>query len=542
MLFVKRNKEYWMPLAVLPFMVVACLWLWFAMSTSYAGCVEVQGKNGVWDLRDFDFSRYDAIIVGEVEYIPGALLTPEEFANRSDEILVGTAGAEPFCTSRIRILLPDGATYMVAGVSVDYADRFYLNGKWMTDVGMPAENAEDFVPNTASIAFMDEPVDGVLTVVQQGANYVHRDGGGHDNWRVGYPDMVHTAYNNSVPMLLMGCYFVLFLVQLALFFIRRGYRPSLYGALFCLVWFFRSGVIGPKVFSSFFPNLSWYIKFRVEYLSLPLAAALVVLAWNEFFPHIFPRWFRWAVYAFSAAFSAFFVLAPPLWMSWAMLGCYAFLGVGIVLLLAFLCVKLRHPTVEQVVAVLGALPLFYAAIRDMFYYNDIVLPPFFGSDFSQIAMLLFVLFEMTAVVMGTIREAETAKVREAAAHAEMGNLRRETEKWQALYAQIPPGQALVLGPLALDILTQRAYLNGRDLLLTPKEFALLRYMAEHEGEVVNAGALFQEVWSIHATEDRGIVRTTVYRLRKKLEGSGFTIVASRGKGYLFSSVLDLDDF
>jgi len=38
---------------------------------------EVRSENGVWDLRDFDFENYNAILVGEMVYIPNALLTPE---------------------------------------------------------------------------------------------------------------------------------------------------------------------------------------------------------------------------------------------------------------------------------------------------------------------------------------------------------------------------------------------------------------------------------------------------------------------------------
>lgn len=53
---------------------------------------------------------------------------------------------------------------------------------------------------------------------------------------------------------------------------------------------------------------------------------------------------------------------------------------------------------------------------------------------------------------------------------------------------------LVVGGLEIDVPGRRATLDGGSLDLTPREFELLRYLAERAGEVVTKKELLAEVW------------------------------------------------
>jgi DNA-binding response OmpR family regulator len=57
-----------------------------------------------------------------------------------------------------------------------------------------------------------------------------------------------------------------------------------------------------------------------------------------------------------------------------------------------------------------------------------------------------------------------------------------------------PRQAIVVGGLELDVAGRRAVLDGRELELSPREFDLLRHLAERPGEVVTKKELLTEVW------------------------------------------------
>ena len=57
-----------------------------------------------------------------------------------------------------------------------------------------------------------------------------------------------------------------------------------------------------------------------------------------------------------------------------------------------------------------------------------------------------------------------------------------------------PRQNLVVGGLELDVAARRTTLDGEPVELSPREFDLLRHLAERVGEVVTKKELLAEVW------------------------------------------------
>lgn len=88
------------------------------------------------------------------------------------------------------------------------------------------------------------------------------------------------------------------------------------------------------------------------------------------------------------------------------------------------------------------------------------------------------------------------------------------------------------GPLLLDIEAQRAYLHEQDMLVQPREFAVLWTLARSENQSISSEQLYTAAWNQPYQGD-GPVKTTISRLRKKLLMSGYTITVVRGEGYCF---------
>lgn len=101
-------------------------------------------------------------------------------------------------------------------------------------------------------------------------------------------------------------------------------------------------------------------------------------------------------------------------------------------------------------------------------------------------------------------------------------------------ARPQPQPALALGPLTLDPVAQQASVAGQDLLLSPKEFALLLLLAQHQGETLSAQALYQAVWKAPMGEDAGALWRQISSLKKKLAAAEdqVWITAVRGEGYM----------
>lgn len=103
-----------------------------------------------------------------------------------------------------------------------------------------------------------------------------------------------------------------------------------------------------------------------------------------------------------------------------------------------------------------------------------------------------------------------------------------------------PATALTRGPLTLNPATGVALLHGEDMQLTGREFALLLLLMRNEGRALTAGYLYETIWNLPLVGDPNALKTAVSRLRKKLEGSGFGIIAKRGVGYRFGPSDDWD--
>jgi DNA-binding response OmpR family regulator len=78
-----------------------------------------------------------------------------------------------------------------------------------------------------------------------------------------------------------------------------------------------------------------------------------------------------------------------------------------------------------------------------------------------------------------------------------------------------------------------ALFGNQKIKLSPVEFFLLQLFVENEGAVMRKEYLYEEVWGADMEGDPDAVKKAVSRLRKKIEGSGYTINKLYGEGYSF---------
>ena len=93
-------------------------------------------------------------------------------------------------------------------------------------------------------------------------------------------------------------------------------------------------------------------------------------------------------------------------------------------------------------------------------------------------------------------------------------------------------ETLQKGSLKLDVIASKAFLQGDDLLLTQKEFAMLLVFTQNEGKLISNEYLYEKVWAGSFNDDPAALRKAVSRLRKKLVNSEYTVSTIRGEGYL----------
>ena len=105
-------------------------------------------------------------------------------------------------------------------------------------------------------------------------------------------------------------------------------------------------------------------------------------------------------------------------------------------------------------------------------------------------------------------------------------------------APAAPEHLLRVRGLTIDTARHAAFLDGRELELTQREFDLLSYLAAHAGRAVSRQELMNRVWQYDYYGDLRAVDVTVRRLREKLEkdpANPAFILTRRGVGYYFEA-------
>ena len=94
---------------------------------------------------------------------------------------------------------------------------------------------------------------------------------------------------------------------------------------------------------------------------------------------------------------------------------------------------------------------------------------------------------------------------------------------------------LVIGDLAMNRLARTVLGNGKDVSLTPKEFAMLEHLMLRAEEVVSRTELLEHVWNMKFDPGSNVVDAHVARLRQKLRGiTRPEIRTSRGVGFVLT--------
>lgn len=118
-----------------------------------------------------------------------------------------------------------------------------------------------------------------------------------------------------------------------------------------------------------------------------------------------------------------------------------------------------------------------------------------------------------------------------------------TARVEALLRRLPPLEPLPesewivqYGSLTLNVLRQRAILNGQELVMTPREFKLLSYLAENHDRAISRQELLENVWGNRSSTLTRTVDMHIANLRRLIEldpKEPELIVTLPGTGYRF---------
>ena len=98
---------------------------------------------------------------------------------------------------------------------------------------------------------------------------------------------------------------------------------------------------------------------------------------------------------------------------------------------------------------------------------------------------------------------------------------------------------LLVGDLAINLITREVRCDDQALELQPLEFSLLEYLMRNAGRVVSKTMIMEHVWNYNFDPQTNVVEARICRLRDKLEksrpGAAKMIHTVRGVGYVLKA-------
>jgi two-component system, OmpR family, KDP operon response regulator KdpE len=103
----------------------------------------------------------------------------------------------------------------------------------------------------------------------------------------------------------------------------------------------------------------------------------------------------------------------------------------------------------------------------------------------------------------------------------------------------PASEPIVRGHLVIDRERFRVQIDDAEVRLTPKEFDLLTFLAQHPGRVLTHRTILKAVWGPNAVDQPELLRVLVGALRKKIEPNPTSpqyILTEPWVGYRFADI------
>lgn len=90
--------------------------------------------------------------------------------------------------------------------------------------------------------------------------------------------------------------------------------------------------------------------------------------------------------------------------------------------------------------------------------------------------------------------------------------------------------------LYFNTISNQVFYNGKDLMLKPKEYAVLELLNQNRDFYLSAEEIYSAVWNVNGGDGVSTVHNHIYSLRKKLTDTEFSIELKRGRGYRLKEI------
>ena len=300
--------------------------------------------NGVLDLESIDFNQHQPVkLDGQWEFYWQQLLTPADFMPgktgppccytnvpgqwNTMAVNKNRVKGDGYATYRLRVKTgasqPDLA---IKTIDMRTAYRLYVNGNEIAANGKTGTSRNEMRPQYLPLVTSIENKSPVLDIIVQVSNFHHKTGGFWHSLQLGKREDLYSmrVTRLNFEFFLFGGLIIMGLYHLGLFIIRKKDPSAIYLGIFCLLIGMRPMITGEYYLIQRFPELSWELMLKLEYLSLYMGVFFFSTFLHSVFPEEFSRVLLRIIQAVSGIMSILVIATSARFYSHTVLAFEAF--------------------------------------------------------------------------------------------------------------------------------------------------------------------------------------------------------------------------
>ncbi|MGD9349185.1 MAG: 7TM diverse intracellular signaling domain-containing protein, partial [Desulfobacterales bacterium] len=358
--------------------------------------ISPRAVKGILDLSDWDFKKDGPVdLGGEYEFYWSQHLTPLDFSKApppektgfitvpgywKDETFNGKKfPGQGYVTYRLNIQLNEQTKSLalrLLEISTTY--NIFVNGQKVGALGVPGNSLETTIALQFPQIINFKIKTNRMELIFQVSNFHHRRGGLWEIIQLGREKDLLKAQQKrlSFDLFLCGSILIMALYHLGLFSVRKKDRSSLYFSIFCFLIALRLLTTGGRYLILLFPDMSYELMIKLEYLSFYLA----VPAFGLFLESIFPKFSKRILHLIiilGIAFSCIVIFTPARVFSYTLNVYEMATLITLIYGLYVIFVSLPKMRIEAFVFLIGFFIFLLAVLNDMLHVERIIQTGFY---------------------------------------------------------------------------------------------------------------------------------------------------------------------
>ena len=384
--------------------------LLFSVNLLYSQSIVQSGKI---DLKTYNFDQNGPVeLNGQWEFYPAKLYTEKDFesGNTVKPIIVDVPSLwdnkffinteKPnigYGTYRLKITVPDNIEILALRLKrIETAYKIFADDSLVLSVGNVGSSKEKSQAGQKTLAKIF-PVKESFSLIIQVSNFHHRKGGIHSEIVLGLPKQIikKNRIAGSYEISIIGVLLIMAVFHIGLFFFGKKDYSLLFFSILLISEIFSIMTNGEVLFTYIFPDMSWIVLKRIDYISNFFRVTFFALFFYQLYSKEINKIFILILAGLNSVMTLLVLFTELSFFSFTL---FVFIAIAVISFIYVIYAQIKSlmlKTEGALIPFTGMLILILTAINDILFVSNIIqtiyLTPFglFIFIFSQSYILSF---------------------------------------------------------------------------------------------------------------------------------------------------------